>query len=333
MGMRVPVLDLSAPAFVDDLCEVIHEVGTCYLVGHQVPQARIDTVFEMAHAFFALPEVERLAVDKVHSPRFRGYTPVGREVTSGHWDWREVFDVARERPEQPVTEADPPWRRLIGPNQWPAALPELRAVVTGWLAEVDRLGGLVLRALARGLGQPEDRFDPWFGEQAHVRVKLVHYLGRPHPGHEQGVGVHKDRGFMGFVLQDEVGGLQISDGAGGWLEVPPRPGALVLNFGEMSEVATGGYVRATPHRVVAPRAGQERFSVIGFYNPRLEARLAPVALPSELAGKARGISDDPHNPYFAQFGENELKGWFRGHPHVARLHYPQALLPGGEAQR
>lgn len=44
MGMRVPVLDLSAPAFVDDLCEVIHEVGTCYLVGHQVPRTRIDTV-------------------------------------------------------------------------------------------------------------------------------------------------------------------------------------------------------------------------------------------------------------------------------------------------
>lgn len=100
----------------------------------------------MAHAFFALPEVERLAVDKVHSPRFRGYTPVGREVTSAHRDWREVFDVARERPEQPVTEEAPPRRRLIRPNQWPAALPELRAVVTGWLAEVDRLGGLVLRA-------------------------------------------------------------------------------------------------------------------------------------------------------------------------------------------
>jgi len=98
----------------------------------------------------------------------------------------------------------------------------------------------------------------------------------------------------------------------------------------MAEVATGGYIRATPHRVIAPRTGQDRFSIIGFYNPKLAAELVPIPLPPELSSRARGISDDEDNPYFTQFGYNELKGWLRGHPHVAKLYYPQAFESADE---
>ena len=49
------------------------------------------------------------------------------------------------------------------------------------------------------------------------------------------------------------GGLQVErDGA--WVDAPAVPGAFVVNIGELLEYATGGYLIATNHRVVSPKA-------------------------------------------------------------------------------
>ena len=55
-----------------------------------------------------------------NSPHFRGYTVLGGEITKGVNDWREQLDVGAEEPATAVAPGDPPWRRLRGPNQWPA---------------------------------------------------------------------------------------------------------------------------------------------------------------------------------------------------------------------
>lgn len=80
------------------------------------------------------------------------------------------------------------------------------------------------------------------------------------------MGAHKDYGFLTLLLQDEVGGLQVRSGDG-YLDVPPLPGAFVVNLGELLEIATDGYLSATDHRVVSPPGAVERFSVPFFYNP------------------------------------------------------------------
>jgi isopenicillin N synthase-like dioxygenase len=79
---------------------------------------------------------------------------------------------------------------------------------------------------------------------------------------------------------------------------------------------------ATNHRVVSP-PGARRFSVPFFYNPRLDARIAP--LPFEHAHHAPGATRDPANPLFAEFGYNELKGYLRAHPRTARRHHAELL--------
>ncbi|MGD3112621.1 2-oxoglutarate and iron-dependent oxygenase domain-containing protein [Streptomyces sp. YGL11-2] len=52
-------------------------------------------LLKLARRFFALPGGQRLAVENIHSPHFRGYTAAGRELTGGRMDWRELFDVGR----------------------------------------------------------------------------------------------------------------------------------------------------------------------------------------------------------------------------------------------
>ncbi len=144
----------------------------------------------------------------------------------------------------------------------------------------------------------------------------------------QGVGAHRDTGFLSFVHQDAVGGLQV-ERDGRLIDVPSVPGALVVNIGEMLQLVSGGYFKATVHQVVSPPPGTERYSVAYFFNPKLEATLTPVDLPAELAAEAAGgASADPSNPILANYGDNSLKVRLRAHPDVAERHHADLLALG-----
>ncbi|MGW4245029.1 isopenicillin N synthase family dioxygenase [Nocardia sp. NPDC004722] len=332
MSDRLPIIDISRfrgtagerAAFLDELRYAAHEVGFFYVVGHGVPEELTSGIFEVARQFFALPRQQRLEIENIHSPQFRGYTSTGHEYTAGAPDRREQIDIGPEREALPATAGDPAWQRLIGPNQWPSQLPQLRSVTLAWQAEALRVSREVLRALAVALGQDEGYFDAWFDAEASTHVKIIHYPGRDSDGSDQGVGAHKDYGYLALLQQDEVGGLQVQ-GPDGWIDVEPLAGSFVFNIGEMLEIATQGYLIATKHRVVSPPAGVDRYSVPFFLGPRLDAVVEPLVLPAELAGQARGVSTDADNPLLAQFGENAVIGWLRSHPKVAEKWWSDVL--------
>ncbi len=80
-----------------ELRQAAREVGFFYLAEHGVSASQNDGLLAMARRFFALPEADKRAVDMIHSPHFRGYTSVGKEITRGRPDWREQFDIGAER--------------------------------------------------------------------------------------------------------------------------------------------------------------------------------------------------------------------------------------------
>src|SRR2546421_5655048 len=149
MTTGIPILDLApfrsderspaAQEFVGELRAVCHDHGFFALVGHGVDAATNEHVQSLARRFFALPERERLAIVNVHSPQFRGYTPVGNEHTGGHPDRRDQLDIGRELPAPRLGADEPAWLRLRGPNLWPAALPELRPAVEAWIDAMEVL--------------------------------------------------------------------------------------------------------------------------------------------------------------------------------------------------
>lgn len=112
-----------------------------------------------------------------------------------------------------------------------------------------------------------------------------------------------------------------------WFDVPPVDGVFVVNIGELLEVATDGYLRATKHRVISPDVGSQRLSIPFFFNPSLDAEVPRVDLPPDLAAKARGVEQDASNVLGSRYGENLLKARLRAHPDVAALHH--ADLVGG----
>ncbi|MCX4994365.1 2-oxoglutarate and iron-dependent oxygenase domain-containing protein [Streptomyces longwoodensis] len=330
---QLPIIDLSAAdrgpraraLLHAQLHSAAHDVGFFQLIGHGVTRQETDLLLTAMRRFFALPEAERLALDNVHSPHFRGYTRTGDERTGGRRDWRDQLDIGAERPARVPGPGEPAYWWLEGPNQWPASLPELRTAALHWIERLSAVAERLLHELLTSIGAPADFYDRVFGERAHPQLKLVRYPGTAGDGADQGVGAHKDYGFLTLLLQDEVGGLQVQREEGQFHDVPPIEGAFVVNLGELLEVATDGYLLATNHRVVSPPGAVERYSVPFFYNPRLDARVEPLPFPHAPA--APGVTDDPANPLFAEYGYNELKGKLRAHPLVARRHHAGLLTP------
>lgn len=333
----IPVLDLGrarqangsfSPDFIEQLRNATHNVGFFQITGYGAAPGQAENLLDALRRFFALPLEERMNLDNRLSPHFRGYTRMGTEVTQGRADAREQIDYSPER--EPVTDYPPdqPYWLLQGPNLWPDdAFPELRPVAMEWAELMSAVGMELLRAIAVSLKLPEDYFDEPFKGSPAWMGKLVHYVGGVvEAAGDQGVGSHADYGFVTLLLQDDVGGLEVlPPGATEWAPVEPIPGALVVNLGEMLEVATEGYLVATIHRVQAPPPGVDRYSVPFFWSPRLDAVIDPVPLPPELKAGARGISDDPANPLLASFGMNMLKGRMRAHPDVTERHYPELM--------
>jgi isopenicillin N synthase-like dioxygenase len=330
----LPVLDLrrlgaqgdERTRFLKELRDAARTYGFFYLTGHGVEDRLIQRVLALSRRFFSLSESEKLEIEMVNSPHFRGYTRPGYEYTRGKQDWREQVDIGAESAALALTSNDPAWKRLQGPNQWPAALPELKPVLLEYQANVTALAIRIIRAFSAALDQPENVFEPIYSPAPTQLIKIIRYPGRAAGESDQGVGPHKDSGFLAVLLQDQVAGLQVQ-GEDGWIDAPPVASSFIVNVGEIFELASNGYLRANVHRVVSPPIGEDRLSVAFFLGARLDSQAPLLALPAHLAAESQGVTQDPLNPLFRDAGRNYLKGRLRSHPDVARRHHADLLGP------
>ena len=88
-----------------------------------------------------------------------------------------------------------------------------------------------------------------------------------------------------MLLQDNVGGLQVFH-EDTWKDVPPVPGTLVVNIGDIVKVWSNDLYHAALHRVVAS-SHRDRYSIPFFYNPVYTANYQPLP-------EIRGEKVTPH---------------------------------------
>ena len=326
----LPVINLSEiedptrySAFHARLARIARDTGFFYLEGHGIDPAQIERVEQISRAFFALSSEAKQRIAIENTRHFRGYTGVGGEITRLRPDQREQIDFGEELPPVPTNSETPLWWGLQGPNQWPAELPALREEILNWMATTRTVAKRLLQAFLVALEQPVEALDALVAPPHNNRMKIIHYPGQAAGASDQGVGPHKDGGLLTLLLQDQIGGLQVETAAG-WVNVPPRKNAFVVNIGEMLELATNGYLRANVHQVISPQPGTSRYSIAYFFAPSLHAHEVPLLkLPAHLAQQARGPESDPLNPLFTHIGTNALKGRVRSHLDVAKKFYPE----------
>jgi isopenicillin N synthase-like dioxygenase len=288
---ELPLVDVSSadtPAglaaagrAMDEACR---RIGFFVLSGHGVDEGLTRALEVVSRQFFAQPEADKAEIAMARSGRaWRGWFPLGDELTSGTPDQKEGWYCGEEHPpHHPRVLSGTP---LHGANLYPTRPAELAELVPAWLAEMTRVGHTVMRVMAAGLGLPPN----WFERELTAEPTILFRMFRYPPGDTAawGVGEHTDYGLLTILWQDDCGGLEVRT-RDGWIVVPPTPGAFVCNVGDMLDRMTGGRYRSTPHRV-RNVSGLERVSMPFFFDPGWDAVVRPVPFDDERP------TDDAHD--------------------------------------
>jgi isopenicillin N synthase-like dioxygenase len=285
--MSLPVIDVSPlrdaaadhAAVAAAIGQACRDSGFFYVSGHGVPSVLINELDSLCREFFALPHAAKDEIAMARGGKaWRGFFPVGGELTSGRPDLKEGLYFGTELPAAHTLP-------LHGPNLFPTQIPALRTVVLAYIDALTVVAQTVLRGVALSLDLDADYFSGGYTANPTVLFRVFHYPPQEPADDGWGVGEHTDYGLLTLLAQDDNGGLQVHTPAG-WLDAPPIPGTFVCNIGDMLDRLTGGWYRSTPHRV-RNISGNERLSYPFFFDPDFAAEVPP------LPGRAR-LGADGH---------------------------------------
>lgn len=278
LGVSVPVIDVApllragsdrdvrvVSEAVDAACR---ETGFFVVSGHGInPQLR-RALDEAARLFFAQPDETKAEIAMARAGlAWRGWFPVGGELTSGRPDRKEgVYFGEEHAAEHPGVRAGLP---LHGANQFPQQPAQLRSLVLAYMSALTTLGQRVLEAVALGLDLPRDWFRTSLTADPVVLFRIFHYPPSAPTEDDWGVAEHTDYGLLTLLGQDGNAGLQVRSSTG-WVDVPPDTDTFVCNIGDMLERLSGGRYRSTPHRV-RNESTAERLSYPFFLDPSWDA--------------------------------------------------------------
>ncbi|MBS0430384.1 MAG: isopenicillin N synthase family oxygenase [Proteobacteria bacterium] len=294
----LPIIDIrplvtggpGREAVAAQIGEACRAHGFFYVSHHGVDPAPVQRLETLSHRFFALPEATKMQWRMALGGRaWRGYFPLGGELTSGRPDWKEGLYLGTELPpEDPRVAAGWP---VHGANLFPDApgLKDFRQTILDYVAAVTQLGHRLMEGIALSLGLPATYFADRYTADPLILFRLFNYPSRPVPEGldvQWGVGEHTDYGLLTLLHQDDIGGLAVHTPAG-WIDAPPMPGTFVCNIGDMLDRMTGGLYKSTPHRVKRNTSGRDRLSFPLFFDPNFEARVQRI---EGLAG-ARALDD------------------------------------------
>jgi polar amino acid transport system ATP-binding protein len=283
--------------------------GFFYVTGHGVAPALVQRLEDLSHRFFELPEATKMQWRMALGGRaWRGFFPLGGELTSGRPDWKEGLYLGTELPAtHSLVQAKTP---VHGPNLFPD-IPGFREAILDYMAAVTQLGHRLMEGIALSLGLQASYFAERYTADPLILFRLFNYPTQPVPEGldvQWGVGEHTDYGLLTILHQDNVGGLAVHT-PGGWIDAPPIAGSFVCNIGDMLDRMTGGLYKSTPHRVKRNTSGRDRLSFPLFFDPNFEARVQRI---EGLAG--------------AEALDDSAERWDRANVHAFSGRYGDYLL-------
>jgi polar amino acid transport system ATP-binding protein len=313
----LPLIDVSAlvagnaarDAVAAQIGAACRAHGFFYVTGHGVDPALVKRLEELSHRFFELPEETKMRWRMALGGRaWRGYFPLGGELTSGRPDWKEGLYLGTELPAtHPLVQAKTP---VHGPNLFPE-VPGFRETILDYMQAVTQLGHRLMEGIALSLGLDAGYFAKRYTADPLILFRLFNYPTQSVPEGldvQWGVGEHTDYGLLTILHQDHIGGLAVHT-PGGWIDAPPVAGSFVCNIGDMLDRMTGGLYKSTPHRVKRNTSGHDRLSFPLFFDPNFEARVQRI---EGLAG--------------AEARDDSAERWDRANVHAFSGRYGDYLL-------
>ena len=307
----IPVIDISAlvsgtgdreeaAARIENACR---DWGFFQIIGHGVDERLQDRLEDASRQFFAQDLETKLEIRMSRGGNtWRGYFPVGGELTSGKPDLKEgIYFGAELAADHPRVKAGIP---LHGPNLFPRDR-QFREVVLDYMAAMTRLGHALMRGISISLDLEESYFADRYTADPLILFRIFNYPAPQRDRNAMGVGEHTDYGLLTILRQDMAGGLQVRMKSE-WIDVSPLRNSFVCNVGDMLDRLTGGRYLSVPHRV-QNLAGTDRLSFAFFFDPDFGAEVKPI-LPS------------------ARVNDNKSERWDHASVHEFRGTYGDYLL-------
>ncbi|GAA6029824.1 hypothetical protein JCM8097_001065 [Rhodosporidiobolus ruineniae] len=272
-----PAEKAAVVAQVRHACE---DVGFMYLKGHGISPKIEEAAFEQARVFFDQDVAAKQELDYRRSAVFRGYEGLKGNAqgdTKEAFNWANLPGISKigyEPVADPLNPSDEPAEDDAaagsGRNVWPSSdspAAGLRSAVLAHYGACLVLGRRLIQLFALALDLPEDTFDEAFKVPG-VLGRVLHYPPQASSSTVSiGVNAHNDIELFTLLLQGpDLACLEVLNRSGEWLLVPPIPGTLVCNIGDMLARWTNDRFVSTTHRVVN-KTGERRFSMPVFFGP------------------------------------------------------------------
>ncbi|KAL7135600.1 hypothetical protein ABFS83_11G108900 [Erythranthe nasuta] len=279
MADEIPVIDLQDfPRSLPKLIEASEEWGCFRIVNFEriLPVSLMREMKAVVSSLLDLPlEIKQR---NGHAIAGSGYLEPGR-INPIH-EGLGLYDIASS---QAVDE----FCTLL------EATPHQRETITRYSKAVNELITDIARKIGEGVGLKDDApFEKW---PSQFRINKYPFA-RETIGSDA-LRLHTDNGFLTIVQDDEqFGGLEIMRKSGEFIAVEPRPGGILVNFGDVATAWSNGRFYNVKHRVVCKQSGI-RISIATFL---LGPKEGFVEAPPQLVTK--------ENPrLFAPFKFEELR--------------------------
>ncbi|KAF6154821.1 hypothetical protein GIB67_032433 [Kingdonia uniflora] len=226
-NLQIPVIDLDDTRNKDNVIREIREAsetwGFFQVVNHGIPIHVLEEMLQGVLRFYEEPnEVKVNYFTRAWDRKVR-YGSNFDLYSSRAANWRDTLFCAMA-PEHP------------DPEEFPVAC---RNIILEYSKQVERLGITLFGLLSEALRvKPEYLKDM---DCAKGRAILCHYYPAcPEPELTMGTTKHSDPDFLSVLLQDHISGLQALH-QGQWVDVPPVPGALVVNIGDLLQASISAF--------------------------------------------------------------------------------------------
>ncbi|KAE8022540.1 hypothetical protein FH972_008331 [Carpinus fangiana] len=253
--ITIPVIDLSdiVGRRADKVAVVrraAEEGGFFQVVNHGIAERVLEDMLEAARGFHELPTEVKADYYSRESMRKVRYFSNYRLYNLRFANWRDTLGC--------VMGPEP-----LDPQELPLVC---RDIIIEYSKQVHKLGITLFELLSEALGlKPDHLIDL---ECANGHQVLCHYYPAcPEPELTMGAAKHSDPDFLTILLQDHIGGLQVLH-QNHYIDVPPIPGALIVNIGDLLQLMSNDRFKSVEHRVLTNKQGP-RVSVACFFTTHL----------------------------------------------------------------